>query len=74
MSIFFLSKRKFSRHIDASFRRYLEALELNPVKREHSGTYICQAENSIGLSNEEATDVDVLCKYSHVQTGKINSG
>ncbi len=43
-------------------RQYAESLEFNPVRRRDSGTFVCQAENSIGLSNEEHADIDVMCK------------
>ena len=33
------------------------------MHRKDSGTYICQAENSIGVSKEEAAEVNVLCEY-----------
>ena len=44
-------------------RRFVESLEFNPVQRKDTGTYVCRAENSIGVSKEEATEVNVLCKY-----------
>eukprot|EP00094_Tigriopus_californicus_P013464 TCALIF_13024-PA protein Name:"Similar to KIRREL Kin of IRRE-like protein 1 (Homo sapiens)" AED:0.12 eAED:0.13 QI:0/0.83/0.76/0.92/0.91/1/13/506/759 len=44
----------------AEQRQYTERLEFNPVMRKDSGSYICQAENSLGLSNEEPAEIDVL--------------
>ena len=37
-------------------------LQFNPVKREDAGTYLCQAENSVGRAEAEPSLVDVLCK------------
>jgi hypothetical protein len=34
----------------------------SPVTRKNAGSYICQAENSIGKSDEERTIVSILCK------------
>ena len=42
----------------------MDTLELKPVTRKDSGTYLCQAENSIGLSNEEPAEIDVQCECS----------
>jgi len=39
---------------------FKDMLQFNPVMRKHAGTYICQAENSVGRSEEEQTDVDIL--------------
>jgi len=41
-------------------RQFVETLEFNPVMRKDSGTYVCQAENAIGLSAEETVELDVL--------------
>ena len=48
-------------------RQYVEELEFDPVMRKDSGTYICQAENSIGVSNEEPVEINVLCKHKNKQ-------
>ena len=36
-----------------------------------SGSYICSAENTIGKSNQETTQVDVLCKYKLLNIKKL---
>ena len=62
-------------------RQFVETLEFNPVLRKDVGTYVCQAENSIGLSSEETVELDVLCKFqcfkpniiyqSHINVGIV---
>jgi hypothetical protein len=52
-------------------RQYVETLELKPVTRKDSGTYLCASENSIGTSNEEPAEIDVLCKSCKEQ--ELNS-
>ena len=44
-------------------REFVETKIFDPAMRKDSGTYICQAENTIGLSEEEAVELDVLCKF-----------
>ena len=48
----------------AENREIVETLNFSPVMRGDTGTYVCQAENAIGLSAEEIVELDVLCKYS----------
>ena len=48
----------------AEERRFVESLEFAPVQRNDSGTYVCQAYNSIGVSKEEAVRINVICKYT----------
>ena len=50
------------RYAQEDARQYVDTLELKPVTRKDSGTYLCQAENSIGLSNEEPAEIDVQCE------------
>ena len=52
-------------------RQFVETLEFNPVMRKDSGTYVCQAENSIGLSAEETVELDVLCKSKLLSLKKL---
>ena len=55
--------RKFAgASADPEAKQYKAQLEFNPVTRQDSGTYVCQAENSVGVSQEVTSDVDVLCK------------
>ena len=56
------AKIKWLKDGDSSSVEYKAALEFRPVTRDKAGTYICQAENSVGSSDEERTDVDVLCR------------
>ena len=43
---------------------FVESLKFAPVQRNDSGTYVCQAENRIGVSNEETATINVVCKYT----------
>ena len=47
---------------DPEAKEYKPRLDFDPVNRLNSGTYVCQAENSVGVSEEVSSDVDVLCK------------
>ena len=49
---------------DKDSRQDTAELHMNPIRREQAGLYICQAENSVGRSEPEQTEVIVLCKYS----------
>jgi len=44
----------------AENREIVETLNFSPVMRGDTGTYVCQAENAIGLSAEEIVELDVL--------------
>ena len=47
---------------DPEVKEYKTTLDFDPVTRQNSGTYVCQAENSVGISDEVSSDVDVLCE------------
>ena len=47
----------------AEERQFVKSLEFAPVQRNDSGTYVCQAENRIGVS-KEAEKINVVCKYT----------
>ena len=51
--------------------QYKDTLQFNPVTRQQAGTYVCQAENSVGRSEEEKSQVDILCKLKVID-GKNN--
>jgi hypothetical protein len=52
---------------------HTQTLEFNPVTRANSGTYICQADNQIGKSNEEPVEINVECKtISILNMPKVN--
>jgi len=40
------------------------SLTLQPVRREQAGSYQCQAENELGLSQPATVQLDVQCKNS----------
>ena len=48
----------------AEERLFVKSLEFAPVQRNDSGTYVCQAYNSIGVSKEKAARINVICKYT----------
>jgi len=50
---------------------YKEILQFNPVTREEAGTYVCQAENSVGWSVKEHTEVDVLYAPFNLRTDPL---
>jgi len=45
---------------DTSGPHHTKELQLNPIRRQQAGTYICQAENSVGRSEPKQTVVEVL--------------
>ena len=47
-----------------NYKLFVESLVFAPVQRNDSGTYVCQAYNSIGVSKEEAARINVICKYT----------
>ena len=49
---------------DKSGPQHTQELQFSPIRRQQAGTYICQAENSVGRSEPEQTQVEVLCKCS----------
>ena len=52
----------WSKKGEYSNKQNTEMIMFDPVGREDGGTYTCQAENSVGWSEERSEDVDVLCK------------
>ena len=52
----------WSKKGEYSNKQNTEMIMFDPVVREDGGTYTCQAENSVGWSEERSEDVDVLCK------------
>lgn len=41
-----------------------ESLQLRPVGRRDAGVYTCQAQNSVGQSEQLSVQLDVKCKLS----------
>ena len=39
-----------------------ESLQLRPVGRRDSGLYTCQAQNSVGTSDQLSVQLDIKCK------------
>ena len=54
----------FWKKLGSEVRLEKESLEFAPVQRNDSGTYVCQAYNSIGVSKEKAARINVICKYT----------
>lgn len=42
----------------------IDTLQFRPVKRRDSGTYYCEAHNSVGRSAPLSAVIDVKCKYN----------
>lgn len=40
-----------------------ETLQLRPVGRRDAGLYTCQAQNSVGTSEQLSVQLDVKCKF-----------
>jgi len=40
-----------------------ETLQFRPVTRRDTGTYTCQAQNTVGASEPLSVQIDVKCKY-----------
>ena len=55
----------WSKQGDNSSPQYQDKLQFNPVTRNNAGTYICQAENSVGRSDQDTTDLDILCELKN---------
>ena len=46
---------------------YVDTLELRPVTKKNSGTYQCEAGNSVGKSKPLTTTLDVKCERIAVE-------
>ena len=55
--------RVFWKRLGSAEELERKSLEFAPVQRNDSGTYVCQAENRIGVSKEEAR-INVIGKYT----------
>ena len=40
-------------------------MEIDNVRKEDAGTYICTASNNVGTISADQIELRVLCKFSH---------
>jgi hypothetical protein len=40
-----------------------ETLQFRPVGRRDTGTFTCQAQNTVGASEPLSVQIDIKCKY-----------
>lgn len=50
-----------------------ETLQLRPVGRRDAGLYTCQAQNSVGTSEQLSVQLDVKCKFKNRKITAINN-
>lgn len=42
--------------------QFTDTIEFSPLTRNHSGMYMCEAQNALGRTVTETVEIDVKCK------------
>lgn len=57
------------RNEDTAFYSSRDEIIFKPVHRNYSGTYTCQAKNTVGTSDMLSVKLDVKCEYLYLLSG-----